>query len=98
MLAQVEPAICRRERALPLPYLRLLYHPERELRASSSVDIPAEKSWRHGAPLSTPRTAPEADRCAVIAGLLARRRMNWYEEAVVPMLHVLLGGGSASLS
>ena len=33
----------------------------------------------------------------MIAGLLGQRRMNWYEEAVVPMLHVLLGGGEREL-
>jgi 6-phospho-beta-glucosidase len=91
-LLQVEPSVCRRERTLPLPYLRLLYHPERELRAQLARCCPrgAElEAWAarveaayhlNGAP------DPEA-----VTSLLAERRMDWYDEAVVPMLQALLG-------
>ena len=97
-LAQVEPAICRQERALPLPYLRLLYHPERELRAQQQRrHSRGEELEAWAARLDSAYRAEGGPDARVIAGLLRQRRMNWYEEAVVPMLHVLLGGGEREL-
>jgi 6-phospho-beta-glucosidase len=91
-LLQVEPPICRRERALPLPYLRLLYHPERELRAQLARCCPrgAElEAW--AARLEAAYHLDGAPDPEAVTSLLAERRMDWYDEAVVPMLHVLLG-------
>lgn len=91
-LLQVEPSVCRHERALPLPYLRLLYHPERELRAQLARRCPrgAElESW--AARLDAAYRLGGAPGLEAVTSLLAQRRMDWYDQAVVPVLHALLG-------
>jgi 6-phospho-beta-glucosidase len=98
MLVEVEAEICRREHALPLPYLRLLYHPQRELHLQQArAHTRGEELEAWSAALDAAYRARSGPDAPTIAGLLARRRMNWYEEAVVPMLHAVLAAAEREL-
>ena len=87
---RVDAAVMRRLGALPLPYMRLYYHTEREARAlatrprSRGAEL-AELSGRlhrHWRTAERPELPPAA----------AERSMPWIADAVVPALVALLGG------
>jgi 6-phospho-beta-glucosidase len=89
---KVDASVMRRLRALPLPYLRLYYHTERETAAmrarggSRARDLDAltqelYREYRRGY-----RTLPAQ---------LQRRTMPWFDLVLVPAIAALLGGPAA---
>lgn len=93
----VDAAVAYRERAVPVPYLRLYYHAERELarqRARPRSRGLELATW--AAELEAAYLAPGGPAAARIRGLLAQRRMNWYEDAVAPALEAVCGSGLAT--
>jgi 6-phospho-beta-glucosidase len=89
----VDAAVARRERAVPVPYLRLYYHAERELARQRARPRPRGlelAAW--AAELEAAYAAPGGPSAARVGELLGRRRMNWYEDGVVPALEAVCGG------
>ncbi len=91
-LVRVAPERIRREGAVPLPYLRLYYHTERELRAQRAARTGRGRwlgDW--AARLERAYVArPEPDRGRIDA-LLGMRRLDWYRAGVVPAIAAFLG-------
>lgn len=81
------------EGAIPLPYLRLYYHPERELAAQLA------RSSTRGEQLQVWADRLEAaPDLASRAAVLAERRMDWYQEGLLPVLEAMQRGGSVPLN
>lgn len=92
---RVEGARLRELGALPLPYLRLYYHREREVRAQRAR---ARSRGRELGELSQGLFAHYAsDTSGVLPAELARRSMPWIDDAVLPALLALLGGPACEL-
>lgn len=88
----IDVAVARRERAVPLTYLRLYYHASRELaRQRARVRPRGLELAAWAAELEAAYMAPGRPEAARVGDLLARRRMNWYEDGVVPALEALCG-------
>lgn len=82
----------RADGAIPLPYLRLYHHPERELARQRAAGPRGEQLQRWQA-------AVEAERDpARRARLLAERAMSWYREGLLPVLEALEHGGHVHLT
>jgi 6-phospho-beta-glucosidase len=84
-LVDVESEIIRDFGAVPMPYLRLYLHTERVLaeQAGSRLRGSELASWTNRLDQAFRR----ASACTeLIRGLLAERRMNWFEEGVLPVL------------
>lgn len=97
-LIPVDPAVVRASRAIPLPYLSLIYHPERQLVQQCARGEPRGRqleAW--AAALDSAYHAADVAASGQVANLLGWRRMNWYEEAVVPALEALSGASGAEL-
>lgn len=91
---EVEAAVARREGAVPVPYLRLYYHAEREFARQRARERPRGlelAAW--AAELEAAYLASGGPAAARVGELLGRRRMNWYEDGVVPALAAACGGG-----
>ncbi len=94
----VDAELVEMRHALPLPYMRLYEHREREVAALRA---------RHVARGDELRALSDALHAACAAGtevgdaglraLLARRRTSWLPDALVPALAALLGGPPAEL-
>lgn len=73
----------RQEGAIPLSYLRLYYHPERELARQRAVGPRGEQLQRWQAYVEAERDPARR------AQLLGGRDMSWYREGLVPALEAL---------
>ncbi len=91
---RVDVDVMRRERVLPLHYLRLYYHRDRELEAQ-------RRCGPRGLELERIANALHAHFAVVTDGKLPdalfSREMPWIEDAVVPACVALLGGRSCEL-
>ncbi len=91
-LVRVDPDLIRREGAVPLPYMRLYYHPERELQTQrSAAHTRGEelRRWADDLQAAYLSSGPVgADR---VKALLARRRLHWYRQGTVPAIVAFLG-------
>src|SRR5262249_34307892 len=72
--------------AVPNPYLRYLYHPERQLRAQEERPRVRAQELEE---LETEALAAYANPDADLSALAARRAAPWYREAVVPVARAL---------
>ena len=86
-LLGIEPQIVRAMGAIPMSYMRLYFHSERvvesqQRRACSRGE--ELRAWSHR--LDEAYCSGDAPQIAAVTGLLAERRMNWFDEGVVPAL------------
>jgi 6-phospho-beta-glucosidase len=72
--------------AVPTPYLRYLYHPERQLRAQEQRPRVRAQEL---AELETEALAAYSNPDADLSAVAARRAAPWYQEAVVPVARAL---------
>jgi 6-phospho-beta-glucosidase len=88
-LVDVEPDTIREYGAVPLPYLRLYLHVERVLasQASSPLRGATLAAWTNS--LDRAYRYASAERSETVRTLLAQRRMNWFNEGLVPVLETL---------
>ena len=87
-----DPVIAFRAHAVPLPYLRLFFHPEQivvEQHAAGAVRGELLAAW--GEALDAAYLAEGGVNVASVARLLGRRRMDWHAEGVIPALRRALG-------
>jgi 6-phospho-beta-glucosidase len=97
-LLPVEPSIARRERAIPVHYLRLFYHPDRALSEQRARGrTRGQEVARWCAELEGAYLTPDGPAAAEISALLAQRRMDWYDEAVVPAVVAWCGNEPVEL-
>ena len=97
-LVDVDRPAVRREQAVPLHYLSLHYHRERELaRQRGRAETRGAELARWADRLTDAYLAPGGPAMAAVSDLLGRRRMTWYDDGVVPALAALAGQGSADL-
>ncbi len=90
-LVRVDPAVIRRERAVPLPYLRLYYHTQREVSAQRRRPLRrGEELRRWAVELETAYLASRGGAIDRVRALLAQRRVDWYEAGTVPALLAFL--------
>jgi 6-phospho-beta-glucosidase len=91
-LLRIDADVLRREAAIPLHYLRLIYHAERALaeqRARSGTRSEEVAAW--AASLDAIYDAGGPIDATRVTDLLQQRRMNWYDEAVLPALTAFCG-------
>ena len=91
-LVDVDPAIIREQGAVPVNYLRLYFHAARELdRQLSRGGTRGEEldDWT-GRAEGSYLAEGGVDHAGVDA-VLSERRMNWYEDGVVPALEAFFG-------
>lgn len=90
-LVEVDPHIIRSEGAVPLPYLRLYYHTQRELeRQKGNTDTRGAVLGNWVARLEEalgPGMEPDHSE---VHRLLSERRMNWYRDGVIPAIGAFL--------
>jgi 6-phospho-beta-glucosidase len=92
-LLPVDAAIAYRERTVPLPYLRLFYHRDRvlgEQRVQARIRGREVAAWCDR--LEALYLSPDGPRSDAIRALLLQRRMNWYDEAVAPVIEGVCSG------
>jgi 6-phospho-beta-glucosidase len=83
-LTGVDAAISRRTGAIPSPYLRYVYHPDREVAAQQAKgQVRAEELEKLERTALAEYVANRFDAAA------ARRPAPWYSEVVVPLLAAL---------
>jgi 6-phospho-beta-glucosidase len=86
----VETAAIRAAGAVPVHYLKMFLHTEREVAAQRSTESRGLTLDRWSRRIEDALTAGEtAD--ARVDQLLAERRMDWFDEAIVPVLEALHG-------
>jgi len=88
-LVDVEPDTIREYGAVPLPYLRVYLHVQRVLasQASSPLRGATLAAWSNS--LDRAYRCVSAERDATIRSLLGQRRMDWFNEGLVPVLERL---------
>ncbi|MDI6734839.1 MAG: hypothetical protein QME42_01375 [bacterium] len=91
----IEPAIIKAQQAIPIRYLALYYHPEREVQSSlartkSRVTELKEIEKELYSLYKDPKLT-------TIPPLLKRRGVSWYREALVPILLALINDRSDRL-
>ncbi len=84
-LVRVDPEVIRREGAVPVHYLRLHYHRERELAAQRARPEPRGAELEGWARELEQAYAAGPDHPRV-AELLGRRDVSWYADGVVPSI------------
>jgi 6-phospho-beta-glucosidase len=94
----IDSGVIRRERAVPLPYLRLFYHTARvvaEQRRSGETRGAQLEKWGRRAAAEYAR--PGAPDHAALDAILAERSMHWYPEGVIPALAAFLGDAALTI-
>jgi 6-phospho-beta-glucosidase len=92
-LLPVDAAVAHREGAVPLSYLRLFYHRDRvaaEQRRRARTRGREVAAW--SGRLHALYLRPGGVDAKAIGALLRQRRMNWYDEAVVPVVAGVCSG------
>jgi 6-phospho-beta-glucosidase len=90
-LLQIDADVVQRHGAVPMPYLRLYFHTDRVLRAQREQRSTRGKQlsiW--SSHLQEAYCLGSAPDSAAIARLLNERRMDWFQEAVVPIIEASL--------
>ena len=90
-IVDVDPEVMQRAGAVPMPYLKLIFHADRELARQRAAPVPRGvvlHSWLVRAQLALNRLQTGA--CADFEPILAERRVDWYHEAVIPVLAAFL--------
>jgi 6-phospho-beta-glucosidase len=85
---KIDVEVMRRIGALPLPYLRLLFHTDREVAAQRARPSRAAELARLARRLEARYVA---DRAGTLPEELEQRSTPWFERALVPALVELLG-------
>lgn len=91
-LVEVEPEVIRRAGAVPMPYLKLYLHTEREAarqRGAKRMRGAVLRSWTERA--SETYLGSEGSKHRRLDAILAERRVDWYDKAVVPVIAAFLG-------
>ncbi len=94
-ICRVDPAILHRARALPLPYMRLYFHRERERRKLQERTRPRGEELRETARALYEEYAGRKD--PRLPALLDKRKTPWIDRALAPSVASLLGGRPRNL-
>ena len=86
----VDLEILRERKALPLPYLRLYFHRERERQRLENRPLPRGEELRRTAEALYEEYARRKDPS--LPALLGRRKTPWVDKALAPAAASLLGG------
>jgi alpha-galactosidase/6-phospho-beta-glucosidase family protein len=92
----VDTAAIRAAGAVPVHYLKMFLHTEREVAAQRAAESRGLTLDRWSRRIEDALVAGEAGDVRVDA-LLAERRMDWFDEAVVPVLEALHGAPGRSM-
>jgi 6-phospho-beta-glucosidase len=88
----IAPAVVRQCEAIPMPYLRLLFHRDEVMREQERRAMTRGEEldgWTRR--LDEAYSRPSGVNADEVRSLLAQRRIDWYEEGVVPVLSALFG-------
>jgi len=92
----VETAVIRAAGAVPVHYLKMFLHTEREVAAQRAAESRGHTLDRWSRRIEAALAAGAAGDAQVDA-LLAERRMDWFDEGIVPVLEALHGEGARSM-
>lgn len=92
----VDTAAIRDAGAVPVHYLKMFLHTEREVAAQRAAESRGLTLDRWSRRIEDALAAGEAGDAQVDA-LLAERRMDWFDEAIVPVLEALHGEAPRSM-
>jgi len=92
----VDTAAIRDAGAVPVQYLRLYLHTEREVAAQRHAESRGHTLDRWSRRIEDALRSGEAGDAAV-EQLLAERRIDWFDEAIVPVLVALHGGRARAM-
>lgn len=92
---KVEPEVMQSVHALPLPYMRIYYHTEREVNKIKA------RTQSRGLELNDLSSELYAwyrdDRTGEMPETIQRRDLSWFDLALAPAIKALLGGGEEVL-
>jgi 6-phospho-beta-glucosidase len=88
-LVDVEPETIREYGAVPMPYLRLYLHTERILALQSRASSRGAELAAWKKKLERAYGCKSAADNHTVHALLAERKMNWFEEGLLPVLEAL---------